>query len=60
MNFELLSWFGNLINFLIFLYLAVNVVGTSCFSAEQMSLSLLGLGASIFIQMVSILIGGKQ
>jgi len=54
MNFELLSWFGNFINFLIFMYIAINIINTSCFDIFQMTLSVVGLLASIFIQMVSI------
>ena len=56
LNTELLNWLGNFINFLIFSYLAINIVNTSCFSPSQMSLSLLGILASIIIQMVSIII----
>jgi len=55
MNFELLSWLGNFINFLIFLFLAINIVSTSCFSSSQMFLSIFGLLASIFIQAVAVL-----
>ncbi len=54
MNFELLNWLGNFINFLIFAYLSINIVRTSCFNAFQMSLSLIGLLASIFIQIIAI------
>lgn len=62
MNFELLSWLGNFINFLIFAFLAINIVNTSCFSAFQIGLSLFGLLASIFVQIISIgfgRLGGK-
>ena len=94
MNIQLLSWFGNLINFLIFTYIAINIVNTKCvknskinsgacseflstskikfayprievgglrkfnflsFNVFEMSLSLIGLLASIFIQIVSVL-----
>jgi hypothetical protein len=54
MNLELLGWFGNFINFLIFLYLSINIVNTKCFDNFQMSLSVIGLFASIFIQIVTI------
>jgi hypothetical protein len=54
MNFELLAWFGNFINFLIFIFLSIYLVGSSCFSTFQLSLSLFGLLVSIFIQMVTI------
>jgi hypothetical protein len=54
MNIELLTWFGNFINFLVFAYIALAVVNTSCFNVFQMSLSLIGLAVSIFIQVISI------
>lgn len=53
LNIDLLSWFGNFINFLILAYLSINIVNTSCFSVYQLSLSLIGLLASIFIQIIS-------
>lgn len=55
-NLDLLNWFGNFINFLIFAYIALNIVSTQCFNTFQMGLSLIGLLASIFIQIVSMLI----
>lgn len=51
----ILSWFGNFLNFLIFVYIAINVVNTACFDIFQMSFSLIGLTASIFVQIVSII-----
>ncbi len=54
MDLDLLSWFGNFINYLIFLYLAITIVNTQCFNTFQMTLSLLGLLASIFMQIVTI------
>lgn len=59
MNVEILSWFSNLINFLIFMYIAITIVNTQCFNVFQMSLSLIGLLSSIFIQIVSFLLRGK-
>jgi len=55
-NLELLNWFGNFINFLIFSYIAISIVNTECFNVFQMSLSLIGLLSSIFIQMIAMLI----
>ena len=54
MDIELLSWLSNFINFMIFAYLALAVIGTSCFSVFQMSLSMFGLLGSIIIQVISI------
>ncbi len=59
MNLELLSWFGNLLNFAIFVYIFSKNLNSMCFNNFEMSLSLFGLGASIFIQMVSIAIKYK-
>lgn len=55
-DLELLEWFGNFINFLIFAYLAIAVVNTQCFNVFQMSLSLIGLFASIVIQIVTLIL----
>ncbi len=57
-NIELLSWFGNLINFLVLAFISISIVSTACFDVFQMSLTLLGLLVSIFIQIVSILYQG--
>jgi len=54
MDFEVLSWWGNFLNFLIFLFLSINIIGTACFSVAQIYFSLLGLLVSIFIQMISV------
>lgn len=56
LNIDILSWFGNFINFLIFMYIAIAIVDTQCFNTFQMSLSLIGLLASIFIQIISVTI----
>ncbi len=50
MNWDLLEWFGNFINFLIFSYVAINIVNTSCFNVFEMIITAFGLLASIFIQ----------
>lgn len=49
MDFELLGWFGNPLNFLILAFLSLSIVNTNCFNLFQMTLSLIGLSASIFI-----------
>ncbi|MAH06836.1 hypothetical protein CMI38_01135 [Candidatus Pacearchaeota archaeon] len=55
-NIDLLNWFGNFINFLILAFIAINIVNTQCFNLFEMSLSLIGLLSSIFIQIVSMVI----
>jgi hypothetical protein len=59
-NIDILNWFSNLINFLIFAFIAVNLMNTQCFNVFQMSLSLVGLLASIFVQMTSIIIKNRM
>jgi hypothetical protein len=55
MDFEILSWFANFLNFLIFLFLAINIFNTMCFNVFQMTLSVIGLFASIFIQIIVVI-----
>ncbi len=54
MNIELLSWLSNFVNFTILAYISLNIVNSNCFNVFQMSLSIIGLVASIFVSMVSI------
>ncbi len=55
MDAELLSWFSNFINFMILAYISIAVVNTMCFNIFQLSLSLGGLVASIFVNINSII-----
>lgn len=55
-NLELLNWFSNVINFLIFAYISINLINTKCFNISQMSLSLIGLLAYIFMQIISMVV----
>ncbi|MAG02874.1 hypothetical protein CMI42_06050 [Candidatus Pacearchaeota archaeon] len=55
-NLELLNWFGNFINFLIFAFLSISIVNTQCFNVFQMSLSVVGLLSSIIIQIIVMVI----
>ena len=56
MDIELLGWFSNFINFMILAFISISVVNTGCFNVFQLSLSLGGLVASIFVNMTSIII----
>ncbi len=58
-DLELLKWFGNFINFLIFSFIAISIVNTECFNVFQMSLSLIGLLSSISIQIIVMAIKGS-
>jgi len=59
MDSELLSWFSNFITFMIIAYISISVVSTNCFNTFQLSLSLGGLIASIFVNVSSIIIRNK-
>jgi hypothetical protein len=59
METELLSWFSNFINFMIIAYLSILVVSTDCFNLFQLSLSLFGLIAAIFVNITLIIIRNK-
>jgi len=54
MNEEIISWFGNSINYFIFVYIFQKTINTDCFNNYDMFLSLFGLGTTIFIQVAVI------
>ncbi|MBA7672355.1 hypothetical protein ES703_80531 [subsurface metagenome] len=49
MDIELLNWYGNLLNFVILIYLILNVINTSCFNPSQTLIAAFGLMISILI-----------
>lgn len=59
-NVELLNWLSNFVNALIFAYLFINIVNTECFNVSQMSLSLIGLLSSIFVQIIAMILNNLK
>jgi len=55
MNEEITSWFGNIINYFIFVYIFQKTLNTNCFNGFDMFLALFGLGTSIFIQVTVVI-----
>ncbi len=55
MNFELLNFLSNFINYLIFIYIFMNTINTSCFNSSEMTIAIFGLILSVFIYTVDIL-----
>ena len=53
MNAKYLSFFGDLLNYLIFLFIFVSVVKTECFNFTQQVLSLIGLLSAITINLIT-------
>ena len=51
-DFDLLNWVSNFINYTIFAFISINLVGTSCFSETQMLITAFGLLISISIQLI--------
>ena len=54
MNEELLTWYGNALNFIILIYLVLTVINTQCFNLSQMLIAAFGLMVSILIQLRNI------
>ncbi len=54
MRFSIFDFLGNLVNYLIFIYIFSNTVNTSCFDIRDMSIALFGLVVSVFILIVNI------
>ena len=55
MKFEFLNFLGSFVNYLIFIYIFLNTINTSCFNAADMSIALTGLILSVFISIVSLI-----
>ncbi len=55
MNKEILSWFGNALNFVILIYLIFSTINTTCFSFSQSITAIFGFFVSILIQLRNIL-----
>ncbi len=49
MEDELLTWFGNALNFVILFLLTVSLINTACFNISQIIVSAFGLIVSILI-----------
>ena len=50
-----LGYLGNFVNYLIFVYISVRVVNTSCFSLSDMSIALSGVVLSVFINIIFVI-----
>ncbi len=55
MRNELLEFLGNFVNYLIFVYIFTKTLNNSCFSIQDLYLSLIGLSASVFIFIVNLI-----
>ena len=51
MEDDLLTWYGSALNFVILIYLILNVVGTSCFNFSQFLIASSGLIVSLLIHL---------
>ena len=51
----MLGYLGNFVNYLIFVYISVRVVNTSCFSLSDMSIALSGVVLSVFINIIFVI-----
>jgi hypothetical protein len=60
MDKEYLSWFGNVINFLIVIFLIVVTVNTECFNFSYSLIAIFGVAVSLFIQLRNNLIRGQE
>lgn len=55
MRGEFLDFLGNFVNYMIFIYIFVKTINTSCFNVSDMSISIFGLSMSVFIFVVNII-----
>lgn len=55
MDYGLLTWYGNALNFVILIYLVLATLNTSCFNSLQLLITCFGLMVSILIQLRGLL-----
>jgi len=55
MRKELLIWVGNVLNFLILIYIIISTLNTICFNMYQLLITAFGLLTSILIQLRSLI-----
>jgi len=55
-DFDILNWMSNFINYTIFAFISINLVLTSCFSQPQMLITAFGLFISVLIQLIYVII----
>lgn len=51
----MLDFLGSFVNYMIFVYIFIKTLNTSCFGISDMSLSLFGLCVSVFIFIVNLI-----
>lgn len=54
MQLGFLDFLGNFVNFLIFIYVFIKTINTSCFNPSDMTIALIGLILSVFIFIVNV------
>ena len=55
-DLEILSLLANIINYIIFVFISLSLIGTKCFNQSQMLFTVFGLIILVGIQLVSIII----
>ncbi len=55
-DLELLSLLANFINYIIFVFISINLIGTRCFNQFQALITAFGLVASVGVQLISVVI----
>jgi|GEM_PF-1165369 hypothetical protein len=55
MQFGVLDFLGSFVNYLIFVYIFLNTINTSCFNPSDMVIALVGLVISVFILIVNLI-----
>ena len=53
MRDQYLALFGDALNYIIFVYILISVVSTACFNLTQQLISLIGLGSTILINVIT-------
>ena len=55
-DLEVLTLLANFINYIIFIFISINLIGSLCFNQLQILITAFGLVISVGIQLISIII----
>jgi len=55
MRAELIDWFVNTINYLIFSFIFIKAIDTPCFNSGDLTITLIGVSSSVFLFVIKLI-----
>ena len=55
-DFEFLTLFANIINYVVFVFIIINIIGTQSFNQKHAFITAFGLTASVSVQLIAVIL----